>query len=183
MTTERASGRDRILAAAAELFSERGYARTSTARLAAAADVPQGLIFYHFGTKEGLLLTLIREQSTQRLADLVPADPPADPRVALAQLWTTLGRVLGEPTPLHRIVFRESEHHPELRDRAEEIREGIAEVIAGYLAKVTGARSPSARHRAAAILLVAAASANAFAEGRTPPAPAVVADLLLDGIG
>ncbi|WAL68140.1 helix-turn-helix domain containing protein [Amycolatopsis cynarae] len=182
MTAERPSGRDRILAAAEHLFAERGYARTSTARLAAAAEVPQGLIFYHFGTKEGLLLALIRERSTQTLADLVPAPPPADPRAAITELWARLCRLLGEQTPMHRIVFREGEHHPELQARAREIHDHITDTITAYLTGITGHPAPTARHRTAARMLVAASSANALTPDADPLVPGAVADLLLHGL-
>ncbi|GHE77322.1 hypothetical protein GCM10017786_03340 [Amycolatopsis deserti] len=183
MTGPHSSGRDRILAAAEELFAERGYARTSTARLATAAGVPQGLIFYHFGTKEGLLLALIRERSTRTLADLVPSPAPADPRAAVVELWTRLSRLLGEQTPMHRIVFRESEHHPELRTRAREIHDSITTAVSAYLARVTGHREPTPRHHAAARMLVATSSASSVAPGGPPLAAQAVADLLLDGLG
>ncbi|NIH80661.1 TetR/AcrR family transcriptional regulator [Amycolatopsis viridis] len=183
MTGHGSAGRDRILAAAEELFAEHGYARTSTARLAAAAGVPQGLIFYHFGTKEGLLLALIRERSTQTLADLVPAEVPADPRLAVTELWRRLTRHLGEQTPMHRIVFRESEHHPELRARAREIHDGITDAITVYLARATGHRRPTSRHHTAARMLVAASSAGSVAPGGPALTARAVADLLLDGLG
>ncbi|WP_431928585.1 TetR/AcrR family transcriptional regulator [Amycolatopsis tucumanensis] len=178
-----ASGRDRILAAAEELFAERGYARTSTARLAAAAGVPQGLIFYHFGTKEGLLLALIRERSTRTLADLVPATVPPDAHAAVAELWRRLARHLGEQTPMHRIVFRESEHHPELQARAREIHDSIITAVSAYLARVTGDARPAPRHHAAARMLVATSSAASVTPGAPPLAAKVVADLLLNGLG
>lgn len=183
MTDPRASGRDRILAAAEELFAERGFDRTSTARLAAAADVPQGLIFYHFGTKQGLLLTLIRERSTRTLADLVPAAPPARPRAALTELWTRLCRLLGEQTPMHRIVFRESEHHPELRARAEEIHHTITAAVAGYLATISGRPEPEQRDHTAARMLVATSSAGSLGASGRPLTAREVADLLLPALG
>ena len=182
MTELASSSRDRILAAAEELFAERGYARTSTARLATTAGVPQGLIFYHFGTKEGLLLALIRERSTRTLADLVPEHPPADPRAAVAELWTRLAHHLGEQTPMHRIMFRESEHHAELQARAREIYDSMTDTITFYLARATGHSRPSARHRTAAGMLVAAAAASSVAPGGSRLTAKAVANLLLDGL-
>lgn len=182
MTGPASSGRDRILAAAEELFAERGYARTSTARLATAAGVPQGLIFYHFGTKEGLLLALIRERSTRTLADLVPGSVPADPHAAVVELWSRLSRHLGKQTPMHRIVFRESEHHPEVQARAREIHDSITASVSGYLARVTGDRKPEARHVTAARMLVAASSASPVAPGSPALTAESVAELVLGGI-
>lgn len=55
--------RERIMDAAQRLFAERGYDATSTAKIAAAADVPSGLVFYYFATKRDLLMAVIRERA------------------------------------------------------------------------------------------------------------------------
>lgn len=48
-----------ILDAAATLFAERGYAGTSTRRIAARAGMRQASLYYHFASKEEILLTLL----------------------------------------------------------------------------------------------------------------------------
>lgn len=48
----------RVLAAAHLLFSTRGFAATGTADIAREADVSEGSIFYHFGSKKALLAEL-----------------------------------------------------------------------------------------------------------------------------
>ena len=50
--TESAGTRDRILAAAREVFSERGYEKTSVRGIAKAAGVDSALVHHYFGTKE-----------------------------------------------------------------------------------------------------------------------------------
>ncbi|MGW5651200.1 TetR/AcrR family transcriptional regulator [Streptomyces humi] len=50
--TESAGTRDRILAAAREEFSERGYEKTSVRGIAKAAGVDPALVHHYFGTKE-----------------------------------------------------------------------------------------------------------------------------------
>ncbi|WP_416981626.1 TetR family transcriptional regulator [Streptomyces sp. T028] len=50
--TEAADTRDRILAAAREEFSERGYDKTSVRGIAKAAGVDSALVHHYFGTKE-----------------------------------------------------------------------------------------------------------------------------------
>jgi len=47
--------RVRILDAAARLFGEHGFRQVSTGAIAAAADVSEGTVFHHFGSKEHLL--------------------------------------------------------------------------------------------------------------------------------
>lgn len=48
------SGRDRILAAAIELFGARGVDGTSMRDIAARAEVSPALVVHHFGSKQGL---------------------------------------------------------------------------------------------------------------------------------
>ncbi|MET8945267.1 TetR family transcriptional regulator [Streptomyces sp. NPDC004542] len=50
--TESAGTRDRILTAAREEFSERGYEKTSVRGIAKAAGVDSALVHHYFGTKE-----------------------------------------------------------------------------------------------------------------------------------
>ena len=50
---------EKILNAALELFSNMGYANSSTSRIAKVAGVSEGLIFRHFGSKEGLLDAIV----------------------------------------------------------------------------------------------------------------------------
>lgn len=53
-----AETRARVLEAAYYLFGTRGYSNTGTADIAAQADVSEGSIFYHFGSKRALLVEL-----------------------------------------------------------------------------------------------------------------------------
>lgn len=76
-----AETRNRVLAAANMLFTTRGFAATGTADIAREADVSEGSIFYHFGSKNNLLTELGRRygeamiaamQGDDRLEDLEP---------------------------------------------------------------------------------------------------------------
>ncbi len=53
-----AETKQRVLAAAHMLFSTKGFAATGTADIAREADVSEGSIFYHFGSKKALLAEL-----------------------------------------------------------------------------------------------------------------------------
>ena len=53
-----AETRQRVLAAASMLFSTKGFSATGTADIAREADVSEGSIFYHFGSKKNLLAEL-----------------------------------------------------------------------------------------------------------------------------
>jgi len=49
----------KVLDSAIRLFSEKGYANTSTSEIAKEAGVAEGTIFRHYGTKDNLLLSII----------------------------------------------------------------------------------------------------------------------------
>lgn len=158
------TARGRILAAAERLFAERGFDHTSTALIAAEARVPQGLIFYHFKTKMELLLAVIREDQATLLDGLLPTLDPeagrADPglRQAVAGLWRHLSAVLGEPSPVRKIMIQELAAHPEIRQRAMELHEQMATLVARYLAQASHQPGgPRPEHEAAARLLTIAA--------------------------
>jgi AcrR family transcriptional regulator len=57
------SKKERILAAALKLFSQKGFHGTSTKEIANESGVAEGLIFYHFGDKRKLLLHIVKNFS------------------------------------------------------------------------------------------------------------------------
>ncbi|WP_332888609.1 TetR/AcrR family transcriptional regulator [Actinophytocola xanthii] len=69
--------RDRILAAAEEVFARHG-ASASTEEVAAIAGVAIGTVFRHFPTKQDLLAAIVKEllaRLTAEVAELASADP------------------------------------------------------------------------------------------------------------
>ena len=52
---------ERILQAALELFAQEGFRATSTSKVARKAGVSEGLIFRHFGNKDGLLEAIVKQ--------------------------------------------------------------------------------------------------------------------------
>ena len=53
--------RERLLRAAADLFSRNGYVGTSVGEIVAAAGVTKPVLYYHFQSKEGLYLQVMEE--------------------------------------------------------------------------------------------------------------------------
>lgn len=62
--------KEAILKAAIHLFAEKGFVETSTGEIAARAGVAQGTIFYHFKTKENILLEVFENLMDNYLAEL-----------------------------------------------------------------------------------------------------------------
>jgi AcrR family transcriptional regulator len=73
--------RERLLEVALQEFAERGFAGAKVDRIARRARVNKAMLYYHFRSKAGLYLTILREQfaalgeaaATARMPDL-PAD-------------------------------------------------------------------------------------------------------------
>jgi AcrR family transcriptional regulator len=64
------SRRGSILATASELFAEKGYSQTTTAEIARKAGVAEGTLYHHFGSKDGIFLTLFDETMEGYLAGI-----------------------------------------------------------------------------------------------------------------
>ncbi|WP_433655951.1 TetR/AcrR family transcriptional regulator [Nocardia sp. CA-128927] len=58
MDRRRSDMRERIRAVAMELFSERGYEKTSLREIAERLDVTKAALYYHFRTKEDIVASL-----------------------------------------------------------------------------------------------------------------------------
>ena len=84
------STKDRILAAAEELFAQFGFAGTSLRQVTSQADVNIAAVNYHFGSKENLVNEVFRrrmdQMSAQRMARLKDAqrDHPGELEPILA---------------------------------------------------------------------------------------------------
>ncbi|MGW5369227.1 TetR/AcrR family transcriptional regulator [Streptomyces sp. NPDC004009] len=78
--TESAGTRDRILAAAREEFSERGYEKTSVRGIAKAAGVDSALVHHYFGTKEQIFEASVAVAFAPALEvpDAIADVPPAE---------------------------------------------------------------------------------------------------------
>jgi AcrR family transcriptional regulator len=80
----RGEARDRIVAAATELFGRHGYEATSTRQIVEAAQVTKGAMYHWFSSKEDLLTSIYREllaEQTARLEAIAAGPGPADVRL------------------------------------------------------------------------------------------------------
>lgn len=62
--------RERILAAAIELFAERGFAATGIEALCQRANVVRTAIYWHFDSKEGLLVPVIERVASEWIEEI-----------------------------------------------------------------------------------------------------------------
>ncbi len=65
----------KLLAAARRLFAKKGFAATTTAEIAAQADVATGTLFLYFESKEDLLVAIFREAMDEAAAEAFASLP------------------------------------------------------------------------------------------------------------
>ena len=119
--------RGRLLAAAEELFTRRGYAGTSMADVAARAGVGVGTVYHHFPEKRALLLELVdawgERMGGRRRSDLDRGRFLGDdPRAAISGwLRGAYDRLRKRPS-LYLVVLALADRDPEVRARWERIQ-------------------------------------------------------------
>jgi AcrR family transcriptional regulator len=177
--------RESILDAAQHMFADAGYSATSTAKIAAAAGVPHGLVFYYFPSKRDLLLAVVGERAYR--GSLVKAAAEAGPR-DVGEVLSTAARELVDVFAQNRdtqvILFREAGTDPEMHALASELVASSTGDVAKLLAGAADAPADGERRLAAARLLVSSLLMDNFLHGDTPD-PARIEDtvrLLADGL-
>lgn len=107
--------RERILAAAEELFAESGFDATPTSRIAGAAGVPKGLVHYYFRRKFDLLAALAERLPAERI-DHDEVVVPGDVAETLRRLVAELDARLDASPLLSHLLWREADTHDAVRD-------------------------------------------------------------------
>lgn len=132
------SARERILAAAEELFAESGFDATPTSRIASRARVPKGLVHYYFPRKENLLTALVERLPDERIEPsrvVVPGDVAA----SLRRLVAELDARMRASRLLSHLLWREADTHRAVREALQErFRRVVDQVRAVILATGAG---------------------------------------------
>ncbi|MEU5280136.1 TetR family transcriptional regulator [Streptomyces asoensis] len=133
--------RDALLRAAVELFTSRGYERTTVDEIADAVGVSQRTFFRYFDGKDEAALALV-EMTVERFVEAVRERPSHEaPMQALRQAvldgWHSINEVVESvvPVELYLRMYRVIESTPVLLAahlrRSVEVEEVLARVIAG----------------------------------------------------
>lgn len=110
--------RTAIVAAATALFLDRGYDRTSLARVAETAGVSKATLFKQFPTKASLFEAMVLAVG-EPPGTSVPVPPTGDLRAGLHALGGEYANLLTRPrtAELIRLVIADAHRFPELRER------------------------------------------------------------------
>jgi AcrR family transcriptional regulator len=107
--------REAIMAAALELFVERGFFGTAVPEIAEKAGVGAGTIYRYFESKDALVNALYRQEK-QAFAERVLADFPKTPiaRELFRTMWHRMAKfAVDNPAPF---IFLELHHHASYLD-------------------------------------------------------------------
>ena len=129
--------RPALLQAAAEVFSERGFAAASVDEIAARAGYSKGAVYWHFASKDDLFFELLRtrvDSETREMTELLRSAPPEQDMAPEAS------RRFGELIQRQReLLLLDYEHwaqavrDPELRDRYDERWDELRTVLGAAL--------------------------------------------------
>jgi AcrR family transcriptional regulator len=129
-TMNRGDAKGRLLAAVIDHMTANGLGDGSLRGIAAAIGTSHRMLIYHFGSKEGLLIEIVRtmeERQRTALADLAQ-ELETDPAVGPADLIRRFWRRLSDPSlwPAERLFF-------ELYGQALQGREGTTPFLDGIV--------------------------------------------------
>src|SRR5215207_5898934 len=122
---------ERLLAAAAEAFADRGFHATTTRDIASRAGLSPAGVYVHFASKEELLYSLSR-QGHENARDLIvaAAGTGSTPTQSLAAIMSSFSRWHAEHHRVARIVQYEFQHlTPEHREAVLGLRKEIDAVL------------------------------------------------------
>jgi AcrR family transcriptional regulator len=154
-TEDGTSARERLLAAAIEHVSQHGVGEISLRALAAALGTSHRMLIYHFGSREALLIEVIRtveEQQRMALAEILKdADEP--PAEIMRRMWARVA----DPAlwPNERLFFEVYAQALQGSPHALPLLDGIVDAWVEPLAALVAPGRPREEARAEARLGVA----------------------------
>lgn len=118
-----------MIAAARALFEERGYAATTIEAISERAGAPQATVYRLFGSKLGILQSVIDVAIAGDDEDAAVADHPQvqamlaepDPHELIARFAAFLGALMGRTAVVHRLLADAARSDPEAAELLAEI--------------------------------------------------------------
>jgi AcrR family transcriptional regulator len=146
------------MAAAVRLFSQQGYARTTTKEIAAEAGISEGTIYTYFGSKQDLLFAFIEATAVDTLKPLLGEKGASREEVLRALLQDRLA-LAGRVGPLMKVVIGEALFDPEL---ARAVAEKVAGPLLGLMEEFVARGSQEGQFREVSPQVVAQAIGGIF---------------------
>lgn len=168
--SSQADARARLLAAAARVYAQYGYAGATTRLIAKEADVNEVTLFRLFRSKDALVDEAVRAHTTDEFPTGALSDDPIDPEGELVAWCSVQMARLRESGELVRQCFADAETHPERLQEVTARITGAAHEIRAYVDRLQRRGLIGAPEHAAAAssMLMAALLSDALARGQMP---------------
>ncbi len=152
--------KSRLLAAVIDRLTEHGLGEESLRGLAAAIGTSHRMLIYHFGSKTGLLIEVVREMERRQLVSIAELETElaADPALGVSELIRRYWLRVSDPAmwPAERLFYELYGQALQGRDGTTPFLDNIVESMVGPLTEFTLRHgSPPAEARADARLGVA----------------------------
>lgn len=127
-----------IVAAALDVFAERGFSATRLEEVAERAGVSKGTVYLYFANKEDLFKAVVRQALVPTLAkaETQIREHPASARDQLAELFATMVGTIATPpaAAIPKLVIAESRNFPDIaRFYLEEVISRGFRLLAGII--------------------------------------------------
>lgn len=121
-----------IMQAALDLFGTNGFARTSLREIAEKVGITKPALYYHFSSKDDLLIELVRPLQ-DAMADLLDRAEAAEPRPTGREFFTAYFDVVMEHRQLSAWLSMDaaSRAHPALSSKGWEQQERLIKLVRG----------------------------------------------------
>ncbi|MBM66184.1 MAG: hypothetical protein CMH55_08130 [Myxococcales bacterium] len=132
--------RKKLLEAAAQIMGQGGYSSASVDAIARQANVGKSALYWHFGSKNGLLLACLADQSSRWVADFqAHVSKGASPTERLDTLINRARRLIVEHPDHRRMIFslllERGHEDPEIRGMVAKLFEERRDALVdGFLA-------------------------------------------------
>lgn len=130
----------KIVEAAIEVFSEKGYAGSSTSEIASRAGVAEGTIFRHYKTKKDLLMSIVLPMMLHTMGPLFAKEFAKVIKTTYGSIEDFLRSVIRDRLefvrhnlPIIKILIQEIPFHDDLRNTFKDI---VREHIIAHMVKV-----------------------------------------------
>ncbi len=163
--------RDRILDAAARVFSAHGYAAGTTNRIADEAGLSVGSLYQYFPNKDAVLVELVRRHvasGTRHIEEVLASARPRSLRAWIEVLVDAMVANHQDDPALHQVLFEEAPRPPELLAELHALEDRAVGIVAEVLRALPEVRATDVDTAARFVVVTVESLVHRVVATRTP---------------